>query len=59
MKPVICPFCGVVTDARHDTQQACIDALQSEIAITRRLLDRTTESKQPPSFKEDEDRQLT
>lgn len=59
MKLLNCPFCGVVTDVRHDTQQACIEALQSEIAITRRLLDQTTETAQPPSFEEDEDRQLT
>ena len=59
MKPVVCPFCGVVTDVRHDTQQACIDALQTEIELTRRLLERTTETAQAPAFEEDEDRQLT
>jgi hypothetical protein len=59
MNTIVCPFCGVVTDVRHDTQEACIDALQSEIDLTRRLLERTTETSAAPSFEEDEDRQLT
>jgi hypothetical protein len=59
MNPLVCPFCGVVTDVRHDTQQACIDALQSEIDLTRRLLERTTETAAAPSLQDDEDRQLT
>jgi hypothetical protein len=37
-----CPFCGIATDEPHETQQACIDALQSEIARTRGILDNST-----------------
>ena len=36
-----CPFCGVDTQVPHDTQQACIQALQAEIERVRRLLDRS------------------
>ena len=38
----VCPFCDVVTDVPHQTQEACIDALQQEIARTRRVLERRT-----------------
>ena len=41
MKAEICPSCGVVSDVPHETQQVCIDALQREIARTRRILERT------------------
>ncbi len=34
-----CPFCGVVTDVPHNTQQGCIDALHDEIARMRQLLE--------------------
>ena len=33
-----CPFCGVVTDVPHETQQLCIDALHEEIARMRNIL---------------------
>jgi hypothetical protein len=39
MPTTTCPFCGIVTDVPHDTQQACIEALQHEIARTRGILD--------------------
>jgi len=35
-----CPFCGGSTDLPHDSQAACIAALQEEIAITRKIVDR-------------------
>ena len=38
----ICPFCGVATDAVHETQEACIDALQAEIARVRAVLTHVT-----------------
>ena len=47
MKTAICPFCGVVSDARHETQQACIDALQNEIVHTRDILERLSERPAP------------
>jgi hypothetical protein len=39
MRATACPFCGVVTDMPHDTQEACIEALQAEIARVRGILD--------------------
>jgi hypothetical protein len=33
-----CPFCGVGTDAPHESQMACIDALNVEIRRMRALL---------------------
>ena len=59
MKAVICPFCGVVSDAPHETQQACITALQSEINRTREILANVTESLPAPSIAEEKDPQLT
>lgn len=38
----ICPFCGVATEAVHQTQQACIEALQAEIVRVRRVLAHVT-----------------
>lgn len=35
-----CPFCGVAADAPHETQEACIAALNVEIARMRELIDR-------------------
>jgi hypothetical protein len=34
-----CPFCGVATDAPHETQQGCIEALNAEIARMREILE--------------------
>ena len=33
-----CPFCGVVTETPHDTQEGCIEALHAEIARMRDVL---------------------
>lgn len=35
-----CPFCGVGADLPHETQEACIAALQAEIARMRQVVDR-------------------
>jgi hypothetical protein len=59
MKAVVCPFCGVVSEAPHETQQACIEALQSEIARTRRVLENVTEPLPPASIATEKDPQLT
>lgn len=59
MKAVVCPFCGVVSDAPHETQQACIEALQSEIARTRRVLQNVTEPLPPAVLETEKDPQLT
>lgn len=34
-----CPFCGVVTDVPHETQEGCIEALHKEIARVREVLE--------------------
>ena len=39
MNAATCPFCGLVTDTPHETQQGCIDALKDEIARVRGILD--------------------
>jgi hypothetical protein len=33
-----CPFCGVATDLPHETQEGCIEALHTEIARMRGIL---------------------
>jgi hypothetical protein len=43
MKVHVCPFCSVVSVAPHQSQQACIQALQTEIAQTRQVLECRTE----------------
>ena len=35
----VCPFCGVVTESPHETQQGCLDALQAEITRLRSVLE--------------------
>lgn len=39
MNATTCPFCGLVTDRPHETQQRCIDALHAEIARMRGILE--------------------
>lgn len=51
-----CPFCGVVTDTPHETQEGCIEALQAEIARVRAVLTHVTSVTVPgPAPIEDED----
>lgn len=59
MKVVICPFCGVVGELPHETQQGCIEALQSEIKRTREILEHVTEPLPAASIAEEQDPQLT
>ena len=33
-----CPFCGVIADAPHETQEGCIAALHTEIGRMRGIL---------------------
>jgi hypothetical protein len=35
-----CPFCGASTGLPHESQEACIAALQEEIAQTRKIVQR-------------------
>ena len=37
---ISCPFCGAVTGLPHESQEACIAALQHEIARTREMVER-------------------
>ena len=55
MKGVICPFCGVVSDHPHETQEGCINALHQEIARTRKVLELVTEPLRAPKISIDED----
>ena len=59
MKAVICPFCGIVSESPHETQQACIQALHSEIERTRRILESVSEPLPQASIAEEQDPQLT
>ena len=43
MTASVCPFCHLASGAPHPAQQACIDALQKEIAHTRQALMRRPE----------------
>lgn len=54
MRSVICPFCGMATEVRHETQEACIQALQAEIDRTKRVLAFVTEPLRPPTTTDDE-----
>jgi coproporphyrinogen III oxidase-like Fe-S oxidoreductase len=38
--PKICPYCGMASDVPHEAQVGCIEALQSEITVTRQRLRR-------------------
>lgn len=58
MKAVVCPFCGIVSDDAHETQVACIQALQAEITRTRQVLERVTEPLRPPKIAIEEDPSL-
>jgi len=48
-----CPFCGSGTDLPHETQQACIAALHSEISRVRQVVGRLN----APAFAEASARQ--
>jgi hypothetical protein len=47
MKFTVCPFCGVASDTVHDSQQACIRALQTEIERTRQVLTQVGDDVRP------------
>lgn len=48
-----CPFCGAGTDLPHETQEACIAALHSEISRIRQMVERLN----APAFAEASARQ--
>jgi len=43
----LCPFCGVVTETPHESQQGCLAALAAEIARLRGVLDHVQSTKVP------------
>ena len=47
-----CPFCGVITEIPHETQEGCIEALHAEIARMRNVLSHV-HSTQVPQPRED------
>ena len=47
MKFTVCPFCGVVGESAHDSQEACIRALQHEIQRTRQILTQVSKPGRP------------
>jgi len=56
----MCPFCGVVTDAPHETQGGCIEALNAEITRMRAVLEQVRSAVVPgphPLDDEEEDNQ--
>ena len=42
-----CPFCGVVTETPHETQEGCIEALHAEIARVRDVLSHVQSAEVP------------
>jgi hypothetical protein len=51
----ICPFCGIATDAPHETQEGCIEALNVEIAKTRAVLEQLRSAAVPGPAPEHDD----
>ena len=45
---VVCPFCGVMTENAHESQQCCLAALAAEIARLRAVLERVKSAAVPP-----------
>jgi hypothetical protein len=52
-----CPFCGVVTETPHESQQGCLAALAGEIQRLRSVLDHVQSAKVPvpPADEEEPD----
>ena len=43
----VCPFCGIVTETPHESQQGCLAALAAEIARLRRVLEHSQSAAVP------------
>jgi hypothetical protein len=57
MNFMVCPFCGVASEVAHDSQQACIKALQAEIERTRAVLTNVGEPLRRPRRESGDDSQ--
>ena len=44
---IVCPFCGLASDVPHETQAACIEALQAEISRMRAIVGKSPGDKEP------------
>jgi hypothetical protein len=51
----LCPFCGVVTDTPHESQEGCLTALAAEIARLRAVLDHVQSARVPVPPQEDDE----
>jgi hypothetical protein len=51
----VCPFCGVMTEVPHETQQGCLDALSAEIARLKAVLDQVQSTHVPEPLPPPED----
>jgi hypothetical protein len=51
-----CPFCGVVAEVPHESQEGCIAALHAEIGRMRGILSHLRPAGVPPALATDEDR---
>jgi hypothetical protein len=51
----ICPFCGVATDAPHESQEGCIEALHAEILKMRSVLEQVRSAVVPGPAPQDDD----
>jgi len=50
-----CPFCGVITETPHETQEGCIQALNAEIARVRAVLSHVQSAAVPgPNLSEED-----
>lgn len=37
---IVCPFCGLATESAHETQAACVEALQAEVSRVREIVEK-------------------
>ncbi len=51
----ICPFCGLIAEAPHETQEGCIEALNAEIAKMRAVLQQVRSAAVPGPLPQEDD----
>jgi hypothetical protein len=51
----VCPFCGVVTEIPHESQEGCVAALTAEIARLRSVLEHSQSAAVPAPLEPPED----
>jgi len=44
---IVCPFCGLASEVAHETQAACIEALQAEISRVREIVGKSPGDEEP------------